>query len=313
MRGLSLRLIPEGRPGSGIKIARLHYFADPTMTPERVAALRSQYTSDARWRREMEIQYEALEGELLYPEFHRDLAVCEPFDVSDPETWTIFHACDPHGRTPHAFVWEAFNKHGDRAVCGELWTGRDLPGERPTVAQYCALLKWIESDSWDKPISFDWLCGKKLHVYYRVMDTHGAAVNSDEGKDYFETYRRHGFNYFSALKGEVRLAVARDEVANALLPVEITTGSGKSTGSRLRVFEGCAETIDEFERVRYPEGDPERPADERPMTYRKHLLDCLHYIETAKPRFVLPKWLRKRSRSEPIYSTEGNMVGGTGY
>src|ERR1700730_13634991 len=98
MRGLSLRLIPEGRPGSWIKIARQHYFADPTMTPERVAALRSQDTSDARWRREMEIQYEALEGELLYPEFHRNLAVCEPFDVSDPETWTIFHACDPNGR-----------------------------------------------------------------------------------------------------------------------------------------------------------------------------------------------------------------------
>jgi hypothetical protein len=311
--GLTLRRIAPDRPAANIPIFRLHYTADPTMTPERVALLRSGYSSDARFRRENEIAYEALEGELLYPEWHRELAVCEPFDVSDPEAWTIWHACDPHGRTPHAFVWEAFNKHGDRAVCGEVWTGRDHPGERLTVAQYCEGLRWIESDSWDKPIALDWSRGKRLHVYYRVMDTHGAAVNSDEGKDFFETYRRHGFNYYSALKGEVRLAVARDEIANALLPVEITTGSGKSTRSRLRVFEGCAETIDEFERVRYPEGDPERPADERPMTYRKHLLDCLHYIETAKPRFVLPKWLRKRRRPEPIYASEGNLVGGTGH
>lgn len=219
------------------------------MTPERVAALRSQYTSDARWRREMETQYEALEGELLYPEWKRELSVCEPFDVSDPEAWTIYHACDPHGRTPHAFVWEAFNKFGDRAVCGELWPGRDLPGERPTVEQYCALLKWIESDSMEKPLPLDWSRGKKLSIYYRVMDTHGAAVNSEEGRDYFESYRRHGFNYFSALKGEVRLAVARDEIAKALLPLEITTGEGKSIRPRLRVFEGCAEVIDEFGRV----------------------------------------------------------------
>lgn len=313
MRGLSLRQIPEGRPGAGIKIARLHFLADPTMTPERVASLRSQYTSDARWRREMEIQYEALQGELLYPEFHRDLSVCEPFDVSDPEMWTIYHACDPHGRTPHAFVWEAFNKNGDRAVCGELWSGRDYPGERFTVAQYCEALKWLESDSLDKPSPFDWSRGKQLHVYYRVMDTHGAAVNSDEGKDYFDTYRSHGFNYFSALKGEVRLAVARDLVGNSLLPLEITTATGKSIRSRMRVFEGCAETIDEFERVRYPEGDPERPSDEKPMTYRKHVLDGLHYIETARPRFVVPKWLRRRSTRELIYSSKGNLVGGTGY
>ncbi|HLJ16964.1 MAG TPA: hypothetical protein VKV15_20905 [Bryobacteraceae bacterium] len=276
------------------------------MTPERVVALRSQYTSDARWRREMEIQYEALEGELLYPEWKRELSVCEPFDVSDPAAWTIYHACDPHGRTPHAFIWEAFNKFGDRAVCGELWSGRDFPGERFTVAQYCHALDWLESDSMDKPSPFDWARGKKLSVYYRVMDTHGAAVNSDEGKDFFDTYARHGFQYFSALKGEVRLAVARDSVASALLPVEITTGTGKFTQARLRVFEGCAETIDEFERVRYPEGDPVRPADERPMTYRKHLLDCLHYVETAQPRFVLPKWLRSRSTWKPIHA-------GTGY
>ena len=124
------------------------------------------------------------------------------------------------------------------------------------MAQYCEALKWLESDSLDKPSPFDWSRGKQLHVYYRVMDTHGAAVNSDEGKDYFDTYRSHGFNYFSALKGEVRLAVARDLIGNSLLPLEITTATGKSIRSRMRVFEGCAETIDEFERVDTPKGIP---------------------------------------------------------
>lgn len=303
-RGLSLRRIPTDKPGANIPVFRLHYSADPSMTGEKLLKLRSTYTSDARWRREMEVEYEALEGELLYPEWNRELNVCEPFDVSDTDDWTIWHACDPHGRTPHAFVWEAFNKHGDRVVCGEVWTGRRFPGQRFTVAQYAHVIKWIESDSEDKPAAFRWAKGKKLKVYYRTMDTHGAAVNSEMGKDFFESYREHDLDYWPALKGEVRLAAARDSIGAALLPVTLTPPDGQSyKQGRMRVFDECVETIDEFERVRYPEGEPERPTDERPMTYRKHCLDGLHYIETASPCFALQR--RVASTFTPIYENIG--------
>ena len=301
--GLSLRRIPADRPAANVPVFRLDYHADPSMVGEKLQKLRSTYTSDARWRREMEIQYEALEGELLYPEWQRDLNVCEPFDVSDPDYWTIYHACDPHGRTPHAFLWEAFSKDGDQVVCGDFWTGRDLPGERITVAQYAGLIKWIESDATDKPEQFRWANGKCLTIYDRVMDTHGAAVNSDEGKDFFESFRSHDLYYQPALKGEVRLAVARDEIGAALHPIEYSTGSNTFQRSKLRVFAGCIETISEFERVRYPEGEAERAADERPMTYRKHCLDCLHYIQTKAP-----EWVDQRPRGStwrPIYPSIG--------
>ena len=85
MQGVSLRRVPEGQPGAGMAVLRLHYSADPERwSEEQVRRLRGTYTSDARWRREMEVEYEALEGELLYPEFSRDRNSCEPFDVSDP-------------------------------------------------------------------------------------------------------------------------------------------------------------------------------------------------------------------------------------
>ena len=305
MRGLSLRQIPDDRPGAGVKVARLHFSADPSMTQERVAQLRSQYTSDARWRREMEIEALALEGQLLYPEFNRELNVCPAFDVSDTDTWTIYMGCDPHGRTAHAFVWQAFHKNGvDRVVCGEMWPGRQFPGEQFTVAQYAWAVKWIESDSASKPKAFAWAHGKKLTIYYRTMDTHGAAVNSDMGKDFFESYRLHDLHFWPALKGEARLATARDSIGNALLPLTCTPSNGESfRQGALRVFDGCIETISEFERVRYPEGEPERPADEKPMTYRKHCLDCLHYIETANPGFALQRPLK--DSFDPIYANIG--------
>jgi hypothetical protein len=301
--GLSLRRIPAGRAAANVPVFRLDYHADPSMVGERLEKLRSAYTSDARWRREMEIEYSALEGELLYPEWNRGLNVCEPFDVSDPEYWTIYHACDPHGRTPHAFLWEAFNKHGDQVVCGDLWSGRDFPGERFTVAQYALVLKWLESDSKQKPEQFSWANGKALTIYDRVMDTHGLAVNSDQGKDFFESYRDHDLYYRPALKGEVRLAVARDEIGAGLLAKEFKLGSDGHKHSKLTVFAGCIETISEFERVRYPEGEPERPAHERPMTYRKHCLDCLHYIQTKRPEFVDQR--PRKSTFRPLYPAVG--------
>ena len=321
MQGVSLRRIPEGVPGAGIAVVRLHYSADPSNTPEKLAALRSKYTSEARWRRELEIEYEALEGELLYGEWNRERNKVESFDVSDPERWTIWMGLDPHPRTAHAMVWEAFNKHMDRVVCGEFWPEfgtrfgpRD--GARWRTKDYAEAIQMFESDSELKPSPFEWARGKRLRVFRRIMDTFGKAANSDEGEDYFESYRNCGIDltkkakadaekvrlvFDPALKGQENLAKAADSIGRALMARK--DSAGRVAPPAMVVFEGCWETIDEFENVRYPEGDAEKHADEKPVTYRKHCLDCLHYIETARPHFVMPR--RAGGRWEPIYQATG--------
>lgn len=276
-------------------MVRVHYTADPTMTPERVKELRKSYTSKARWEREMEIAYEALEGERFYPEFKREVNVCESFDVSDTNEWTIWNACDPHPRTPHAFIWRAFNRYGDHVVCGELWPEGE---EGLTVKDYADAVEFLEGDSEDKPYPFEWARGKKLKIYQRYMDTFGKGADSDEGVNFFRSYAKHGLYFQPATKGQGPLDAAHDEIGRQLLPVQITIGDQVIQRPQMRVFEFCYETIREFERVRYPEGEPLRPADEKPVTYRKHCLDGIHYIETARPRYVAPK--RSQSTFEPI-------------
>lgn len=312
MLGISKRRIPAGLPGAGIAVLRVHYSADPTMTPERVEILRGTYTSKARWDREMEIAYEALEGELYYPEWDREANICEPFDVSNPDEWTIYMGCDPHPRTPTAFTWRAFNRHGDSVQCGEFWPNEpifqkaikdDKKGNKFSVKEYCDALDFFESDSMDKPSPFDWSRGRKLKVYQRYMDTFGKAANSDEGPDFFETYRKHGYHFQPATKGTNNLAAARDSIGAAMIPVEITTGSSTIWRAPFRVFFGCDEVIKEYERVRYPEGEPLKPKDEKVLTYRKHCIDCNEYIETARPRFVLQR--RVSNDYEPIYPNLG--------
>jgi hypothetical protein len=309
MQGVSLRRIQQGRPGAGIAVARLHYDADSSLTPERIAKLKSSYTSEARWRREMEIEYEALEGTLLYPDFNRKRNVCKQFDVSDRWRWTIYMACDPHMRTPHAFVWKAFNASGEWVQCGELWP---VDGVRYRTSEYAEAIEWLESDSDNKIECFRWAQGRKLKVFKRVMDTHGSAANSDqENEDYFEAYRSQGhrlrknkrsdfsLNFEPAIKGHNALEKAVDKI-NGDFSGRVEGESREPGPPRGHVFEGCEETILEYENVRFPapkpktsfdeqkEGVASKESEERVITYRKHCIDADHYIHTSKPRFVLP-------------------------
>jgi hypothetical protein len=83
----------------------------------------------------------------------------------------------------------------------------------------------------------------------------------------------------------------------------------------LRVFNTCYETIDEFENVRFPkpnrkpgddfgnEASAGRDSDEKMVTYQKHELDCAAYIETARPRYILPR--RQEAPWEPLYEATG--------
>lgn len=292
MKGVSLRRIPKGKQGGGIAVVRLHYSANPVYTQEVIQHMRESSPSEAYWAREMEIMAEALEGTRLYPPFSRERHTCDPFDVSDQNEWTIWQGLDPHMRTPHAFAYEAFSSRGERAICGELW-----PDKPYATREYAEAMDLIESDSRLKPPAFYWANGKKLTVYARFMDTHGSAANSDEGDDYFATYAKYKVNgeylfFEPAKKGEQINAVTVDTIRDQLSSTILVNGM-KQPG--LLCFNTNSEAINEFENVRFPEGDAERPAHEKPFTYRKHVLDCILYINSAGAGYVLPRSMRPRS------------------
>lgn len=250
----------------------------------------------------MEIEYEALEGELYYPEFKFDRNVCAPHeDVLNVNHWTVWMGADPHGRTPDAFLWEAYSDIGESRTIGELW----MPGQRFTRFELADTIKWIESDATDKPNAFDWAQGIPIVVRRRHMDTHGKAFDDKvAGKDAFDTYQDYGLQFDVASKSSADLENARDQIAKEFLPKALG-GMGEGYDMPMRqVFSTCGEIINQYQKVRYPEGEIERPADERPMTYRKHLLDCSHYIRTANPGYLLPR--RKGGGGfTPIYPNLG--------
>ncbi len=290
-QGVTLRRLENGVP-----VMRIHYSADPEMTPEVVESLKRKILisqSEAFWNREYEVEYEALEGERLFPNYAPQYNNTQPFDCTDPQHWTWYMGCDPHGRTPHGFIWTAFGSSGDSVIANELF---QYPLR--SVKEYSETIIWLESDSDDKP--WQWWPGQKLTIYKRIMDTHGSAVNSDEGEDYFKSYRKHKLNFIPAKKGHDILETARDEINRLLLPEKVVTSEGTRYLPRLYVSTVCVQTIEQLENVRFPSGEVERISDERPQTFVRHLVDPLTYIFSDKPRFVSRrKWV---DQEEAIYS-----------
>ena len=96
----------------GLAAIRVHYTADPEKDPateqgrkwfdEAVAGYVGGVLSSA-WREEMEIDWDAAGGELVFPmmQTHKDKIVVAPFDV--PEDWRLYGSFDYGHRNPASF------------------------------------------------------------------------------------------------------------------------------------------------------------------------------------------------------------------
>lgn len=129
--GLSERLTTGGIP-----VLRLHYSADPakrpgTPTGDAWLAQASQgYAggiNSPRWRKEMEIDYGALLGTHLFPQWAQWSAngriVIPPFD---PVGYKLYGSYDHGWRHPGCYLVHGMNPDGDVVTCWECW-GAHIP------------------------------------------------------------------------------------------------------------------------------------------------------------------------------------------
>lgn len=292
MRGISTR-----ETSLGFHVMRLHYSADEDKNPDTEdgrawLAQAKQGMSDARWRKEFEIDYGALGGELVFPEFDPSIHVIEPFEL-DPDAWTVWMACDPHPRTPHAFVWLAVNSEGDMVVPFSYWPQSAVtPERRATCKEYAEAIKFYEEDS-------------KLKIYKRLMDVAGKSFNASEEYNFFEAYRDAGLPFYAAKKN--RDGAGFELINAALQPLKITIGDEVTSQPRLRIMRGNDELVWQLMHLRFDEWRgagmaAEKDPPERVREVRKHLVDCVSYILLDEPRHIV-----RRRAEEPamIYPNLG--------
>ncbi len=291
MKGISRR-----RTKLGFNILRLHYTADPEKDPATQAGKRwydeaRKGMSAARWAQEFEIDYGALSGQLVFPEWDDSTHVV-PCRKLEPHEWTMWMACDPHPRTPHAFVWLAVNREGEMVVPFAWWPKQPQAGDpRLTVKDYAEKLKLIHHHLGFEP-------------RYMLMDVAGRSMNATEEHSYFDAYREVGLHFRPAKKN--RDMSGFELINEALKPKPYSVGDEEKLRPLLTVMDDNDELVYQIRHLRFAEwrgnvvdkNDPQMPVEKR-----RHLVDGLCYILLDEPRFV--DISKKQSDWDPIYPTLG--------
>lgn len=126
--------LTERITSGAIGVLRLHYSADPQKRPgtedgdQWLQEASQGYiggTVSPRWRKEMEIDYGALGGTKLFPEWEQWLAygtiVVNPFDVT---SWKLYATYDHGWRNPSAFHVHGIGYDGQIVTVWEFYANR---------------------------------------------------------------------------------------------------------------------------------------------------------------------------------------------
>jgi len=291
VRGLTLKKIPDGKPAAGTTVAWLHYTADPTMTPERVAELKRGYPDQSIWDREMEIDPRARSGQKVFPEWNAGLHCVAARLPLAAQYWTTYLACDPHPRRAHAFVWLCVNKYGEMVVPWSWWPEednrlREARGKsRFLIREYAEGLRDVDEAKLFPPVLRRW------------MDSAGKNFDADQEHNFFDAYQLEGIYFQPAKKN--REYAGYSLISRALVPQKIVCAEGEVSRPLLTIMRGCGHNdilAGQIERLRFREYRGivvDKDAPDEPEGKDRHLVDCLSYILLEMPRFVAPHGPRR--------------------
>jgi hypothetical protein len=297
--GLSMR-----RTKTGIAVIRAHYEADPSLTPEMVAKMRSEYTSDAHWRKEMEIEYGALGGALIYPEFSDKFHIVPDAEV--PSRGCRYMAIDPHPRTPHACLWALVDPWNDIYIYRELWpsvvygeTRRLSDNDEEnfySIKEYAETIAYLEGNSIDlrypnktneHGVYSQNKGGEKIIV--RFMDQAGkgfrATAEGQPEENYAARYARFGIRCSDPKKSHH----AGEDAIRAALKMRMHDTKGE--WPRLHIAASCIETQLEFKSHKYKvekSRDEERDLNQERAKARCHMIDLIRYLLTSPALRYIP-------------------------
>lgn len=297
MRGLSKYQSP-----TGWTFLRVHYSCDPSMRdPVRMAMARAQFPSDTLWRREMEIEAEALGGALVYPRYSRSIHLIPDRDI--PTYGCIYMSIDPHPRVEHAILWCVVDRDGDLYFYREYWpsvlygTGEIATDETPRaglmVRDYCIKIAELEGnqlvirdpgtpDEYGDYIDKDG--GER--VTNRLMDQAGKAFKvTAEGQQEIsiaQRYRNYGIYAGDPIKSH---QVGQDIIDGLLTPAP---HSLHGSWPRMHIAESLVELDSEFSNHRFSPTivSPSRDLNQRPSGFRTHELDNCRYISCSQPSYM---------------------------
>lgn len=304
------------RTKDGAPVIRLHYSADPDLmqgplvtsphfpepVPHKVAKLREGYISQPFWEREMNVQYEALDGSLVYPDFNPEIHVVP--DSQIPAYGCRYFALDSHPRTPHAMLWLLVDRWDDFWFYREAWPSivRGDPRHLMDSEQENQFVTWeyAETIAWLEGNEIEWRHAQTSKAYgiyrqlpggermeFRLADQAAKGFQvSAEGQQYETIATRYADAGITAMDPK-KAHISGEDAVRAILKPRTNDMRGK-LWPRAHFAESLIECITEFPMHRYKL--TRRPNDERDLKQdraesRCHMIDLVRYLASSDPGF----------------------------
>lgn len=290
VRGLRMR-----RTAAGAPVIYLHYSAEETMTTERLIKELKRYTSEARWRKEMELDYDALSGALVYPEYDESIHVVPNEAV--PRKLCRWMAIDPHPRTPHAFLWVGIDPWNDWWVYRELWPSiikgqaRQIKDDEVdnsyTVKEYAETIAHLEGNKLEffregtdqEYAVYRDVGGERMLARYQDQAGKGFVASAENEKK--ETYTKRYMRYGIACLDPKKSHEVGEDAIRTLLKTRLVDNR---PWPRIHIAERCVELRLELKNYRYlitKTLTEEKDLKQGAIKARCHLIDNLRYIATS--------------------------------
>jgi hypothetical protein len=290
VRGITDRINKDG-----IRIVRVHYSADDgknDQDPEGKKWLLGELRGypggkeGAKWKREMEIDFEATGGELVFPQLERnkDRILIEPNVTKIPDHWKLYGGFDYAGRGMTAFVVIAWDKKQDDYYCiHEFYkknSGYIQTSEHIRNCEYYDKLEWIVADP---------------SMWTRTQERSGQTDLVSMAQLFSEV----GVHFVKGVRGgDSEFAeIANSKFWGMLDQGEL--GKGKSgniskTQPKWRVWKNCPNLWWELTKWRYNEWANSTGANKNPketmVDKDNHLIDACKYLF----KMVSSNWMADR-------------------
>jgi hypothetical protein len=259
---------------NGFFVIQLHYTADPAKDPatekgkEWIKAAKEGMPA-ASWRKEYELEWHALSGELVYPYFDRSVHLVQPFAI--PADWTRYMAIDPGLRNPTAALWAAVDPEGTVYFYREHYVSeKTIDWHAGKFLEHEAAAGFTkQQDSWGQLKAV--VPNEKISV--RLIDPAAASRSLINKVSILDEYRRHKI-------------VCKPANNDILSGIDLVNQGLKKL--RIRFFSSLTNTVNEITNYRWEDsGDTDiRDLIEKPRKIKDHLMDCLRYIILSNPHYI---------------------------
>ena len=214
---------------AGVEAACVEHGIRGHLKHENIERMVAEYTSDERQAR-VEGKFQHLVG-MRFKQFSRAIHVIKPFAINFRD-FSVYHALDPHPRTPDAATWLAVDRQGRKFIVDELWL--KCAGGTEELAQR---LKAKDS---------------QYRIERRIIDPSAFIEDQHTGRSLAGNLAQQGISYIEASKMRT---MSDRRIEDALAYNKVTIGDHEEfiKAPELYIFDNCKQTIYEFEHLRWDE------------------------------------------------------------